>query len=70
MIEVINKIEVYEINGTEMKCLKSDRPCLKVLSHWNRDEFVTIQLNDEDKITVLAKELQSAIENARNISRF
>ena len=70
MIDVLSKIKVYEINGTEMKGLKTDRPCLKVLSHWNRSEFITIQLNDEEKITVLAKELIAAIENAKNTARF
>jgi hypothetical protein len=63
--ESINLIEVYETNGTEEKGLRSDRPKVKVSEHWNRKEFVVIEV-DGKKVTVLAAELQRAIDNAQN----
>ena len=63
--ESINLIEVYETNGTEEKGLRSDRPKVKVSEHWNRKEFVVIEI-DGKKVTVLAAELQRAIDNAQN----
>ena len=69
-IKVNNEIEVYEVNGEEKKGLRSDRPCLKVKSHWNRNEFIILQFDDGNNYTVLAKELEAAISNAKNIARF
>lgn len=67
--ESINLIEVYETNGTEENGLRSDRPNVKVREHWNRKEFITIEI-DEKKVTVLASELKRAIENAQNAHSF
>jgi hypothetical protein len=63
--ESINLIEVYETNGTEEKGLRSDRPKVKVSEHWNRKEFVVIEI-DGKKVTVLASELHRAIDNSQN----
>ena len=69
-IKVYNEMEVYEVNGEEQKGLRSDKPCLKVKSHWNRNEFVTLQFDDGNNYTVLAKELEAAVSNAKNSARF
>lgn len=63
--ESINLIEVYETNGTEEKGLRSDRPKVKVSEHWNRKDFIIIEV-DGKKVTVLASELKRAIDNAQN----
>ncbi len=67
--ETINKIEIYETNGTENKGLKSKMPKLEVSEHWNRREFVVIEL-DGVKHTVLADELKRAIDNAQNAHKW
>lgn len=67
--ETVNSIEVYETNGTEEKGLRSDRPKLKVSEHWNRREFVVVEI-DGKKVTVLADELKRAVDNAQNAHKF
>jgi|GEM_PF-2062454 len=64
-----NTLQVYETNGTENKGLESKKPKLKVSEHWNRKEFVVIEVNGE-KHTVIANELKRAIDNAQNAHRF
>ena len=63
--ESINLIGVYETSGTEEQGLRCDRPKVKVREHWNRKEFVVIEI-DGKEVTVLAAELQRAIDNAQN----
>jgi len=41
-----------------------------VRSHWNRNEFIVVQIDDGDEITILAKELKAAIDNSQNMARF
>jgi hypothetical protein len=69
-IKVQSQMDVYEIDGNECKGLSSNRSQLKVLSHWNRPELVILQVDDNVKYTVLAKELEAAIRNAQNMSRY
>jgi hypothetical protein len=69
-IKVKSQMDVYEIDGNECKELSSDRSKLKVLSHWYRPELVILQVDNDVKYTVLAKELEAAIRNAQNTSRF
>lgn len=64
--ESVNSIEIYEINGEDMRGLKSNTPKLKVREHWNENDFVVIEI-DNMKFTVLAKQLEKAIENAQNV---
>lgn len=66
--ESINTIEIYEVNGTETTGLSSDRPKLKIREHWNRKDFVVLEL-DGKKITLLAHELNRAVSNAQNAHR-
>lgn len=61
----INLIEVFETNGVEEKGLRSDRPKLKVSEHWNRKDFVVLEV-DGKSITVVADDLMRAIDNAQN----
>lgn len=62
-IKVSNKLKIYEVNGTEPKPI--DGPQLEVLSHWNRQAFVVLKFGS-DEVTVLASDLDKAIENAKN----
>lgn len=63
--ESINMIEIYETDGTENKGLKSKMPKMTVSEHWNRKNFVVIEV-DGVKHTVVADDLKRAIDNAQN----
>lgn len=65
MLKVINEVTVYEVNGAEPS---NDRPTIRILSHWNRSEFVVIEI-DGHSLTVARKDLQAAIQNACNSAR-
>jgi len=70
MIKVTNEVEPYERNGDDFECgLKSKKPIIKVESHWNRQEFVIIQIADGDSFTVVASDMIAAINNATNSRR-
>ena len=70
MIEVVNTVEVYELNDVELRDIKSKKPKLVVKNHWNRSEFVVLQIDEGKIITVLAKDLKAAIDNSTNSARF
>jgi len=59
------RIKIYEKNGTETEGLKY--PELFVLNHWNLNSMVVLEFG-KDKITVLARDLRKAIDNATNHS--
>jgi ribosomal protein L22 len=61
-VKVENTIDVYE-TGQEMSPGKKET--IKVLSHWNRDEMVVLQVGKKS-VTVLARALENAIKNATN----
>lgn len=61
-IESINMVDAYEENGKETTIT---RPKITVREHWNRKEFVVMNIADKS-YTFLAKDLIKAIENARN----
>jgi hypothetical protein len=67
-IKVTNVINVYEINGTEIPIGKTET--LKVTSHWNDHDLITLDLitleKDNIKLTVSARQLKMAIDNACN----
>ena len=62
MIKVHNEVKVCEIDGEHFERATSP---LIVDSHWNRASLVVLQFG-ETRITVLASELQAAIQNATN----
>lgn len=64
-IESINNIEVYEESGVELNALRSKKPSITIREHWNRKEFVIINMGNLS-YTVLAKDMIAAIENAQN----
>ena len=63
MIDVVNEVKIYEINGEDTKCPFETR--LKVISHWNSHNFVVLNFKDTC-ITVTADDLLTAIKNATN----
>ena len=67
MIKVSQQIEVYEENDKDIPLNK--RRYLGVESHWNRNERVILEFGKE-RITVIGRDLATAIENAMNINRF
>lgn len=64
-MEVINKIKVYEIDGDDK--IKYDTS-IEIKSHWNYKDFIVLNIFGQE-ITVIAKDLEKAIENAVNVSR-
>ncbi len=63
--ETINAIEVYEVDGKECNGLRSDKPKIRILNHWNRKCFIDVEIGDKT-YTILADQLKRAIDNAQN----
>ena len=61
------KIDIYENDGIESKGLGKDQVIVR--NHWNRKEFVCVEINGKE-VTVLADELNKAIQNAQNIHKY
>jgi len=71
MITVINEVKPHEIGGTEISTIRSEKTLLRVMSHWNRNEFVILKFDENEKsITVAGRDLIAAINNAMNTVRF
>ena len=68
MIEVLNKINVYAVNGQKVASVV-DGPCIEVKSHGIDNAMVTLCFGGTS-VTVLAKDLHAAVTNATNTSRF
>jgi hypothetical protein len=66
MIEVQNKVPVYEVDGKDVAI---SGPKIHVLSHWNSGDRVVLQIG-ERTWTVIAADLEAAIKNATNTRRF
>lgn len=64
-MDVINKIKVYEIDGDDN--IKYDTS-IEVKSHWNYKNFIVLNIFGKE-ITVVAEDLEKAIQNAINVSR-
>lgn len=76
MIAVTNRLPVYEVDGKRVESsTDEDCPVLRVASHWNEDSKVVIDLapegegNEHHKVTVSARDLLAAVNNATNINR-
>jgi len=63
-IKVNSVVKAYEKNGEQIKGL--NYPLIEISSHWNRREFVILQIEDGEKLTFLANDLIAAIVNAQN----
>ena len=59
-MKIVNEIQTYEVGGVE-----NTKEKVNIHSHWNRDEFVIIEMGD-NQFTVSADELRRAIDNAQN----
>ena len=66
MIEVQNKVPVYEVDGKDVAI---SGPKIHVLSHWSSPDRVVLQVGDT-KWTVVAADLEAAVKNATNTRRF
>jgi hypothetical protein len=60
-MKVFNEIKVYEVEGDEPK----NDVVLVVNSHWNYSDRVVLKFEDKH-ITVLASNLNKAVDNAIN----
>lgn len=68
MIKVSSEVIIYEIDGKEVKI--GTNKVLLIESHWNKPDFVNITLPGFDPITISARDLKVAIENAQNANRY
>ena len=72
MIDVRQEIKLYEVDGEAVTVL--DHPVLVVKSHWNQNTMVVLEIGTAEEgkkvCTVLAADLEAAIENATNINRY
>lgn len=69
MIKVTSHVKVYEMNGEPVPIAAKDEMIIRINSHWNRREFVILQLPNGDHFTVNENDLIAAIENAVNVAR-
>ena len=65
-MKVENEVDIYEINGNEIHDLVP--PKLKVGSHGIYRERVVLKIGRR-RLTVIARELKAAIDNATNVVR-
>lgn len=65
MIQVVCTVEECGEYGDPVN---KQKRFIKVLNHWNNPKKVVLEINGE-KITVLARELEAAIENCTNTER-
>ena len=67
MIKVDSELKIHEIDGKDeppVGCKK-----LHIHSHWNRNELVLIEFPGLAPVTVSARDLRAAIDNATNSGR-
>jgi len=62
-IKAVTIVRIYENQDKETTSGPYDKG-LKVESHFNRHEFVILEMLNGDRVTVAGRDLQCAIENA------
>ena len=65
-MDVLNTIQVYEIDNSEVPIGKNET--IGIASHWNMDDRVKILIGVKS-YTVIARDLEMAIKNATNHRR-
>jgi hypothetical protein len=65
MMKIETRIDPVEIDGGEISGLPKDSDQVSVSAHWNVNRFVVILFHGVS-VTVLAKDLTRAIQNATN----
>ena len=64
MMAVETRVDIYETDGT--RAIGLGLSAIKVHSHWNDKDFTVIELPDGKKYTVVIRDLEMALQNARN----
>jgi len=70
MIDTINTVEVYEVDGSECLMIPSEKPKIRISNHWNKNILVCLELEGGKTYTVSAKDLKSAIDNSTNTAKY
>lgn len=65
MLKIETRLDPVEINGEEVKALPNETDQVIVSAHWNVNKFVVIDFHGRT-VTVVASELERAIQNATN----
>ncbi len=65
MLKIVTSIDPIEIDGQERKALPVEGDVLQIKAHWNRNDLVILDWRGHS-LTVVAKDLYRAIDNARN----
>jgi hypothetical protein len=68
VIKVESEVECYEVDGKETHTLNSGRPKIIVRSHWNRSDFVVLEIEGK-KLAVVYGDMAAALANAANVPR-
>lgn len=73
MIKTRIEVPIHEVDGREVGVSTASIK-LKIESHWNRSDLVVITVPEkmivDHNITVRAKDIKAAIENATNTARW
>ena len=64
-IESINNVEVYEENGVPLNTIRSKKPSIQIREHGSWSDFVIVNMGGVS-YTVVASDLEKAIQNAKN----
>lgn len=64
---VTTTVEVYEVDDKKVEIGSTKE--ISVISHWNYGDRVILQVEGKS-VTVIAKDLKLAIENATNVRRY
>lgn len=67
MLKVINEVDVYE--GFNADGSKRENSPIYIKSHWNESSKVVLII-DGISVTLFAKDLHMAIENAKNNKKY
>ena len=69
MIRVHSEVTVLEVQNNEIDLIETGEKVVGVKSHWNNNKLVVLTF-DNVTLTVRAKDLTDAVQNATNSNRF
>lgn len=65
-MKIVTTIDCLEADGKAVEYKAGEEiPYVKVHAHWNKDEWIVLEMWDGDTYTVKASDLERAIKNAK-----
>lgn len=68
-MEVINRLDIYEIDGNEVNVTEEVDPKILIRSHDNYQDYVIIETPDGHSYVLEISALKAAINNASNLEQ-